>query len=192
MHASSELPLKYLSQSSPFRRVCSDTTPFIAALIEAATGAEMWPYSIDAGRIYARNDRKKAPYTNVVAGLGSQRKQFAELGSSKSCYLTAPRKSAGDAGILALICIKDGVADGMIRIRFMEVVLCSPECSPQTPSARVRSLSLRSPSHSSSPSRHYQRLPSSRGRQRRTSPSRLTVTVTCCGADRDGAGIPSW
>jgi hypothetical protein len=46
--ASSGLPLKSLSQSSPFRRVCSDTTPFIAVLIEAATGAEMQPYSVDA------------------------------------------------------------------------------------------------------------------------------------------------
>jgi hypothetical protein len=55
--------LKFWSQSSPFRRVCSDTTPFITVLIEAATGAEMRPYSVDAKFIYAQNDRKKAPRT---------------------------------------------------------------------------------------------------------------------------------
>jgi hypothetical protein len=44
--------------------------------------------------------------------------RIAELGSSKSCYLTAPRKSAGDAGILALIYIKDGVAgDSTMTVR---------------------------------------------------------------------------
>ena len=32
---------------SPLRRVCSDTTPFIAVLIEAATGADMRPHSVD-------------------------------------------------------------------------------------------------------------------------------------------------
>src|SRR5450759_3099743 len=68
--ASSGLPLKSLSQSSPFRRVCSDTTPFIAVLIEAATGADMRPYSVDARYIYARNDMKEASHT-YVAGLSS-------------------------------------------------------------------------------------------------------------------------
>jgi hypothetical protein len=32
-------------------------------LIEAATGAETRLHSVDAQRIYARNDRKKAPRT---------------------------------------------------------------------------------------------------------------------------------
>ena len=46
---------------SPLRRVCSDTTPFIAVLIEAATGADMRPHSVDPRCIYARNDKNKAP-----------------------------------------------------------------------------------------------------------------------------------
>ncbi len=123
-----------------------------------------------AGSVF---ERKPRMWRGLVLGVGN-----AEPESSKSSYLTAPRKSAGDAGILALICIKDGVPDGMIRMSFSEVVLCSPECSPQTRSARTRNLSLRSPSHSSSPSRQCQPLPSSRGKRRRTSPPHLTVMIT--------------
>ena len=57
-------------------------------------------------------------------------------------------------------------------------------------SARTRNLLLRSPSHLSSPSRHYQRLPSSRGRQRRMSPPRRTATVLH-DVGRAGVGLAS-
>jgi hypothetical protein len=89
---------------------------------------------------YALFPLKKSPAHGSGGGefaawLGCRAAKFKEL-----LFDGPPRKSAGDADILALIYIKDGAPDGMIRITFLEVVLCLPECSPETRSVHTRNL----------------------------------------------------
>jgi len=56
-------------------------------------------------------------YHNAFGLCLRSRQELKSLGGDKekTCYLTAPRKSAGGAGILALIYIMDGAPDRVIR-----------------------------------------------------------------------------
>jgi hypothetical protein len=90
------------------RRVCSDTTPFIAVLIYAAAGAEMRPHAI-----YARNDRKKARahrWLAIVAiRLTVRCPLWVRSGHSqckRACPLYPRKRTSGDTSSMSALCHK--------------------------------------------------------------------------------------